>query len=415
MAIQAIPLPDLGSSSAVTVIEMPLKVGDTVEKNDTLLTLEGEKASMDVPSPFSGVITEWKVKLGDKVNTGSVVALIETSDVAISAPKPSSPPPSAEAVKPIATPASASPAPIAEKIETNGGDIHAGPSVRTLARELGIDLKKIQGSGHKNRITKEDLLKHIQQAMQSGGGQGLPAAPHVNFAEFGPIETRDLTRVKKWTSSNLHRNWLLIPHVTQFDEADITDLEAYRKLQLKEAEKQGTKLTLLAFVMKACVAAMHRFPQFNASLDSTGNQLILKQYYHFGIAVDTSDGLVVPVIRDVDKKGLIELAKELMEVGQKARDKALTPKDMQGSSFTISSLGGIGGTAFTPIINMPDVAILGLSRSQIKPVYTNGQFLPRLMLPLSLSYDHRVIDGAEGARFITYLASCLSDIRTVLL
>lgn len=412
LTTKEIPLPDLGSTSAVTVIEIPIQVGTTVNKEDTLLTLEGEKASMDVPSPFAGTIKEIKVKLGDKVTTGTIVAVMELADAGTpektvaKAATSSTPAPSKAVEKPAPTPI------IANESTTH---IHAGPSVRTLARELGVDLAKLRGTGHKNRITKDDLLSHIKSAMQGQGGSALPLPPQIDFTEFGSIEKLPLSRVKKWTSTNLHRNWLLIPHVTQFDEADITDLEAYRKIQLAEAAKHGTKLTLLAFVMKACVAAMHRFPQFNASLDPSGNDLIIKKYFNFGIAVDTSDGLVVPVIRDVDKKGLIELAKELMEVGEKARAKALTPKEMQGSSFTISSLGGIGGTAFTPIINMPDVAILGLSRSSLKPVYVNKQFLPRLMLPLSLSYDHRVIDGAEGARFITYLSSCLSDIRTVLL
>ncbi|MBI5448209.1 MAG: dihydrolipoyllysine-residue acetyltransferase [Gammaproteobacteria bacterium] len=410
MTIKEIPLPDLGSSTPVTVIEIPIQVGDQIQKEDTLLTLEGEKASMDVPSPVTGIIKAIHVKLGDKVNTGHLIASIETSaDMAHATPVAAASP---------QTPATAAPPPAATAFSSeetiSPGNVHAGPAVRSLAKALDINLATLKGSGHKNRITKEDLFNHIKQAM-TAGGSAFPKAPEVDFSQFGNTEAHALSRIKKWTATNLHRNWVLIPHVTQFDEADITDLEAYRKLQLAEAGKQGAKLTLLAFVMKACVAALRKFPQFNASLSPDNSELILKHYFHFGIAVDTPEGLVVPVIRDVDQKGLMQLAAELTVVSQKARDNALTPKDMQGSSFTISSLGGIGGTAFTPIINMPDVAILGLSRAAQKPVYQNNQFIPRLMLPLSLSYDHRVIDGAEGARFITYLSACLSDIRTVLL
>jgi len=407
VTIKEIPLPDLGSTTPVTVIEIPVQVGASVQKEETLVTLEGEKASMDVPSPVTGTLKAINVKLGDKVSTGHIIALIETSDTFAEKPAAAVAPPEKPA-QPAAVPLAAPPTTL------QNTHLHAGPAVRSLARELGIDLAHLKGTGHKNRITKEDLIRHIKQAI-SQGGSALPAPPQIDFSQFGPTETLPLSRIKKWTSTNLHRNWVLIPHVTQFDEADITDLEAYRKLQLDEAKKQGIKLTLLAFVMKACVAAMQKFPQFNASLDPNGNDLILKKYFHFGVAVDTDEGLVVPVIRDVDQKGLLQLAKELTEVSEKARNKALTPKEMQGSSFTISSLGGIGGTAFTPIINMPDVAILGLSRAHIKPIFQNNQFIPRLALPLSLSYDHRIIDGAEGARFITYLSACLSDIRTVLL
>jgi len=400
VTIKEIILPDLGSTTDVTVVEIAIQAGSIVKKEDTLLTLEGEKASMEVPSPYSGTIKEIKIKVGDKVNIGHLIASIdETEETQENLEKtfPKSTPPAKPAQTPTPT------------TSFSTGNIHAGPAVRMLARELEIDLSKLKGTGHKNRITKEDLITFIKQKMSQGSG--LPTPPQIDFAHYGVIETRPLSRIKKISATNLHRNWLLIPHVTQFDEADITDLEIHRKSKAIEAEKQGFKLTLLAFIMKACVAILQKFPQFNASLDIKMENLILKKYFHFGIAVDTADGLVVPVVRDVDQKTVFQLAKELGEISQKARTKELKPKDMQGNSFTISSLGGIGGTAFTPIINMPDVAILGISRSYQKPIYQNQQFIPRLVLPLSLSYDHRVIDGAEGARFITTLSSELNTVR----
>lgn len=413
--IKNVVVPDLGNVASAEIIEVSVKVGASIKKEDTLITLESEKASMDIPAPFAGIVKELSVKVGDKVSTGSVILKLETTDAA--------------AVTETKTPAAAStqtsaPAPQAVKPtisattiddEEDEGDLHAGPGVRRLSREFGIDLNKIKATGPKGRILKEDLQVFVKAALSggqvSGGGSGLPTAPVVDFTQFGETENLPLSRIKRYTAVNLHRNWVLVPHVTQFDEADITELEAFRKAQQKLAEKYNVKLTPLVFIMKAVVMALKAFPNFNASLAPNGEQLILKKYYNIGVAVDTPDGLVVPVIRSVDKKRLLELAKELGEVSAKARAKQLTPNDMQGSSFTISSLGGIGGTAFTPIVNMPDVAILGVSRSSIKPVYKDGEFIPRLMLPLSLSYDHRVIDGAEGARFIVELSSYLSDIR----
>lgn len=421
--IKEVKAPDLGNVSDAAIIEIAVKAGDEINAEDTLLTLESDKASMDIPAPFAGKVKEVKVKVGDKISTGSLILTLEITDGA-SAPaeKAESKPTETEQAKPsevAATPAqsaAATTATAAEDDEEDEGDVHAGPGVRRLAREFGLDLNKIRGTGAKGRIIKEDLQNFVKAQMASGGsGSGLPAAPVVDFTQFGEVENKPLSRIKKLTAINLHRNWVLIPHVTQFDEADITELEAFRKSQQAIAEKQNVKLTPLVFIMKAVVSALKAFPSFNASLSPNGEELILKKYFHIGVAVDTPEGLVVPVIRDVDKKGLLELAKELGEVSAKARAKQLTAADMQGSSFTISSLGGIGGTAFTPIVNMPDVAILGVSKAAIKPMYDNNQFVPRLMLPLSLSYDHRVIDGAEGARFIVHLSQHLSDIRKWLL
>ncbi len=426
--IKEIKVPDLGNVSQAEVIEVAVKPGDTINVDDALITLESDKASMDIPAPFAGVVKEVKVKTGAKVSSGSLILTLEVAEEGKPAEK------TAESAQPAASqPSEKKPAQAAataasvsakekedeqEFVSVGVGNLHAGPAVRRLAREFGIDLTRLQPTGPKGRILKEDLQKYVKAAMAGGGqggGMGLPSAPVVDFAQFGPIEKKALSKIKRLTATFLHRNWLLVPHVTQFDEADITDLEAFRKARQPEAEKHGVKLTPLVFIMKAVVTALKEFPQFNASLDPSGEQLILKQYYHIGVAVDTPEGLVVPVIRDVDKKGLLELAKELGEISAKARKKMLSPNEMQGSTFTISSLGGIGGTAFTPIVNLPDVAILGVSKSSMKPVYQNGQFVPRLMLPLSLSYDHRVIDGAEGARFIVHLAACLSDIRLLVL
>jgi pyruvate dehydrogenase E2 component (dihydrolipoamide acetyltransferase) len=414
-----IRVPDLGGSADVDVIEVHAAPGDVIEKEQTLITLEGDKATMDIPSPFAGKVQATQIKVGDKVSKDSLILTLETANTATSTSSPAQPE-SPKAPLPTEKPSAPStpPQPAAKHLEPQeASSAHAGPGVRRLAREFGIDLNQIQGSGDKQRILKEDLQAYVKGAIakQPQGSMGLPAAPIVDFSQFGPIETRALSRIKKLSANNLHRNWLLIPHVTQFDTADITDLEEFRKTQASMAEKQGVKLTPLAFILKATVTALKAFPIFNSSLDPSGEQIILKHYFHIGVAVDTPDGLVVPVIRNVDQKGIFELAKELAEISQKARQKALTPFDMQGSTFSISSLGGIGGTAFTPIVNLPNVAILGVSRSNIQPVYKDGSFVPRLLLPLSVSYDHRVVDGAEGARFTAYLAKCLTDLKLLLL
>lgn len=432
MSIKEIVVPDIGNATNVDVIEIQVANGDTIEKEQSLITLEGDKATMDIPSPFAGTVKEIKLKVGDKVSKDSLILTLETADAgdtkkvekttdASTATETTAAKTSTEtAVEKTPADAKSVPreTPPSESDEEDVGDVHAGPGVRRLAREFGVDLNKIQGTGAKQRIVKEDIQVYVKSQIakaSSTGGMGLPEAPVIDFSQFGSIEAQPLSRIKKLSATNLHRNWLLIPHVTQFDEADITELESFRKTQAAQAEKQGVKLTPLAFIIKATVAALKAFPQFNASLDPNGEQLILKHYFHIGVAVDTPDGLVVPVIRDADQKGILAIAKELAEVSQKARNKALTPGDMQGSSFSISSLGGIGGTAFTPIVNLPNVAILGVSRSNIKPIYKDGSFVPRLMLPLSLSYDHRVIDGAQGARFTNYLAQCLSDLKLSLL
>jgi len=423
-----IKVPDLGNVANAEIIEVSVKPGDTINAEDTLITLESDKASMDIPAPLSGKVKELKVKVGDKVSAGDLILILEAEGESKQEAKPiaeaqSKSSAGTQQAAPVAELQSKSPvraqhaAPELETDDQDEEDVHAGPGVRRLAREFEVDLNKISGSGPKGRILKEDFQTYVKAKMASGStaGGALPAAPVVDFKQFGEVENKPLSRIKKLTAVNLHRNWLLVPHVTQFDEADITELEDFRKSQQAVAEKQGIKLTPLVFIMKAVVAALKAFPTFNASLSANGEELILKKYFHIGVAVDTPEGLVVPVIRHVDQKGLIELAKELAKVSAKARAKQLTAADMQGSSFTISSLGGIGGTAFTPIVNLPDVAILGVSKSAIKPIYQNNQFVPRLMLPLSLSYDHRVIDGAEGARFVVHLAQHLSDIRKWLL
>ncbi|MFM2322114.1 MAG: dihydrolipoamide acetyltransferase component of pyruvate dehydrogenase complex [Pseudomonadota bacterium] len=428
--LKEIRVPDLGNVVAAAIIEIPVKEGQTIAVEDAIVTLESDKASMDIPSPLAGKIKALKVKLGDKLSKGDLIAILETADDTTTSEAPADAPPTASASKPATTTA-----PPEQKIptlddtmiaselneaqdESEQEDSHAGPGVRRLAREFGIDLAKITGTGQKGRILKEDLQTFVKARLSQAGANSslaLPVAAEIDFNLFGETQKRALSRIKKLTAQNLHRNWLLVPHVTQFNEADITELEAFRKAQAGFAAKQSVKLTPLVFVMKAVVASLKAFPAFNASLSADGEQLILKKYMHIGIAVDTEEGLVVPVIRDVDKKSLLALAQELAIVSQKARAKQLTSADMQGSSFTISSLGGIGGSAFTPIVNVPNVAILGVSKAQIKPCYQEGEFVPRLMLPLSLSYDHRVIDGAEGARFVVHLAECLSDIRRWLL
>lgn len=440
MSIKEVLVPDIGNFKDVEIIEIMVNVGDEVAADAALMTVESDKAAMDIPAPFAGTVKELKIKVGDKVSEGTLVLMMDTANVAAPAtaapavksfqpaksahptevPPPSKPAPEVQA--PIAP--KHQPDPIAARAEfASGRKPHASPSIRRFARELGADLALIKGSGPRGRITKEDvqtwvkgeLAKPRTEAM--GVGFGLLPAPEIDFTQFGEIETQALSRIKKLSGANLHRNWVTAPHVTQFDEADITDLEGFRKSMLDEAAKRGVKLTLLAFMMKAVVNALRTFPQFNASLAADGESLIMKKYFHIGFACDTPDGLVVPVIRDVNKKDVMEIANDLTELSELARERKLKVDSMQGGCFTISSLGGIGGTKFTPIINCPEVAILGLSRAETKPVWNKAtqSFEPRLMLPLSLSYDHRVIDGADGARFTSHLRLMLSDVRRLLL
>jgi len=415
-------VPDIGGAGEVDVIEILVKPGDHIEVDTPVVTLESDKATMDVPSTAAGVVKELKVHVGDRITQGAVILTMDkTSGNGIAktaADKPAKP---AIPVAPVAPVVPKPPAASAPSSVSSSAEIHAGPAVRKLARELGVDLQEVAASGPKSRILKEDIEQFVKTRLAQfktgggGGGFSLPAMPAVDFAAFGAVETQPLTRLKKLSGKNLQRNWILAPHVTQMGEADITVLEDYRLKQKVLLEKQNIRLTPIVFVMKAVVAALKKFPQFNASLDPSGENLVLKKYFHIGVAVDTPEGLVVPVIRDVDKKGLADLARELGEISEKARQKKLLPSDMQGGCFTISSLGGIGGSAFTPVINLPEVAILGVSKSVMKPVYCEGAFVPRLMMPLSLSYDHRVIDGADGARFMVYLTELLSDIRHLLL
>ena len=431
-------VPDIGDFKNVDVTEVLVKPGDAVQPEQSLITVESDKATMEIPSPAAGVVKELRVKTGDKVSQGSPILILEeTQSSPVAQAKPAAKPPDAAKAKPApvlaAVPAPASAAPVVRTeplssttVPGTGATPHASPSVRKFARELGVDLNRVKGSGPKGRITQADVQEFVKGVMRGApavaavaarGGLvlDLPEWPQVDFAKFGPIETKPLSRIRKLSGGFLHRNWVSIPHVTQHDEADITELEAFRKENAQVAQKGGFKLTMLAFLVKASVNALKEFPEFNASLDKTGENLIVKKYYHIGVAVDTPDGLLVPVIRDADRKGVFDLAKELAEVSTAAREKKLKPASMRGGTFSISSLGGIGGTAFTPIINAPEVAILGVARSQMRPVYKDGAFAPRLMLPFSLAYDHRVVDGAAGARFTTYLASVLSDIRRTLL
>jgi len=431
-------VPDIGDFKNVDVIEVLVKPGDAVQPEQSLITVESDKATMEIPSPASGRVKELRVKTGDKVSQGSPILILEeTESLSVAPANPAPKPQDAPTAKPApvlaAVPAAAPAAPAVGRIEpvsntsaqSPGSTPHASPSVRKFARELGVDLARVRGSGPKGRITQADVQEFVKGVMRGApavavaarGGLflDLPEWPQVDFAKFGPVEAKPLSRIRKLSGGFLHRNWVSIPHVTQHDEADITELEVFRKENAQIAEKGGFKLTMLAFLVKASVNALKEFPEFNASLDKTGENLIVKKYYHIGVAVDTPDGLLVPVIRDADRKGVFDLAKELAEISKAAREKKLKPDSMRGGTFSISSLGGIGGTAFTPIINAPEVAILGVARSQLRPVYKDGTFVPRLMLPLSLAYDHRVIDGAAGARFTTYLASVLSDIRRTLL
>ena len=427
-------VPDIGDFKDVAVIELLVKPGDAIRVEQSLFTVESDKASMEIPSPVAGVLKELKVQLGDKVNVGDLVALLEgaapaaapSATVAAAAPAP--------AVAAAPAPVASAPAmPTHQPGTPAPGLPHASPSVRKFARELGVPLTEVKGTGPKGRITQDDVQGFTRAVMAgavqtqaqaakapatgagSGSGVGLDLLPwpKVDFAKFGPVERKDLSRIKKISGANLHRNWVMIPHVTNNDEADITELEAFRVATNKENEKSGVKVTMLAFVIKAVVAALKKFPEFNASLD--GDTLVYKQYFHIGFAADTPNGLVVPVLKDADKKGILQISAEMAELAKKARDGKLGAADMQGGSMSISSLGGIGGTHFTPIINAPEVAILGLSKGQMKPVWDGKQFVPRLTLPLSLSYDHRVIDGAAAARFNAFLAQVLADYRRILL
>lgn len=463
MAVIEIKVPDIGDFKDVTVIELLVKPGDSVKMEQSLITVESDKASMEIPSSHAGVVKDLKVKLGDKLNIGDLLALLEVAEGA--APVPSPPPspegrggqtPAASATQPPLPPAgegrgegvapvagaiaiTAAALPAHEPATLATGLPHASPSVRKFARELGVPLAEVKGTGLKGRITDRDVQSFTQAVMSgavktqaisaqsgaaSGGGSGagldLLPWPQVDFTKFGPVERRDLSRIKKISAANLHRNWVMIPHVTNHDDADITDLEAFRVLTNKENEKSGKgpndasiKVTMLAFLIKACVAALKKFPEFNASLD--GDQLVLKQYVHIGFAADTPNGLMVPVIRDADKKGIFQISQEMAELAKKAREGKLSPAEMTGAGFTISSLGGIGGRYFTPIINAPEVAILGVCKSRMEPLWDGKAFVPRLMLPLSLSWDHRVIDGAGAARFNVYLGQILGDFRRVLL
>lgn len=422
--LKEVHVPDIGGDE-VEVTEIMVAIGDSIEEEQSLITVEGDKASMEVPAPFAGTVKEIKIAAGDKVSTGSLIMVFE---VAGAAPAPAAAP--AQAAAPVAAAPAAPAAPAATgDFKENDEYAHASPVVRRLAREFGVNLSKVKGSGRKSRILKEDVQNYVKEALKrlesgaaasgkgDGAALGLLPWPKVDFSKFGETEVQPLSRIKKISGANLHRNWVMIPHVTQWDNADITALEAFRKEQNAiEAKKDtGMKITPLVFIMKAVAKALEAFPAFNSSLSEDGESLILKKYVNVGIAVDTPNGLVVPVFKDVNKKGIYELSEELMAVSKKARAGKLTAADMQGGCFTISSLGGIGGTAFTPIVNAPEVGILGVSKSEMKPVWNGKEFEPRLQLPLSLSYDHRVIDGAEGARFITYLNSCLSDIRRLVL
>ena len=434
-------LPDIGDFESVEIIEILVSEGDEVAIEDSLLTLESDKATMEIPSPYAGVVKQLAVKVGDRISEGARILTLESSQETATEQQEIAPAPAAEEVEVVQAPAPAPTETVAAKDERRPGDKeplippvpvgdtlasgqtpHASPSVRRFARELGVDLMLVKGSGPKQRVTKDDVQNFVKRSLQ--GGQttrtstsplDLPAGPVVDYSKFGAIETQPLSRIMKLSGAHLHRCWLTVPHVTQFDEADITELEAFRKTQKSSAEQQGVRLTFMPFLMKAVAAALKAMPVFNAALSAEGDALIYRQYFHIGVAVDTPNGLVVPVIRDVDQKGVFDLARELMTISAKAREGKLAPGDMQGGCFSISSLGGIGGTAFTPIVNAPEVAILGVSRSSMKPVWDGQTFQPRLMLPLSLSYDHRVIDGADGARFTTLLSGFLADIRQLIL
>lgn len=460
MAIQKVLVPDIGNFNSVDVIEVLVKAGDVIAKDDSIMTVESDKASMDIPAPFAGVVTEVNIKVGDKAAQGTLMLSLEVNEDAakaetatpkaeppkVEAPKADAPKvevaqapalnvkeadipaptrPAAEPPKPIAP--AAQPAPVGESVVVVGGKLsHASPSVRKFARELGVNLSLVQGSGSKNRILEADVQAFVKGELAKPRTENMGAGvsgfatlpmPVIDFSQFGSVETKALSRIKKLSGANLHRNWVTAPHVTQFDEADITDLEEFRRSMQTDAEKRGVKLTMLAFLIKASVNALKAYPNFNASLAPDGDSLILKNYFNIGFACDTPDGLVVPVVKDVQQKDVLDIARDLGELSAKARERKLKVEEMQGGCFTISSLGGIGGTMFTPIINCPEVAILGVSRSSMQPVYEpkTKSFEPRLMLPMSLSYDHRVIDGADGARFTSHMRMMLSDVRRLLL
>ncbi len=459
MSVIEVKVPDIGDFKNIPVIEVLVKPGDSVNREAPLVTLESDKATMEVPAPAAGRVKEIKVKVGDKVSEGSLVLLLESAGdgaaakpaaaqkpAAVATPQParqaapapaSHPAPSAPHAQSLAraapeassAPADAPPlfSPLAKGREGGGMDeagfarAHASPSARHFARELGVDLTRVKGTGPKERVLREDIQNYVKGELsrprggEGGVGLNLLPLPQVDFAKFGPVTTQPLSRIRKLSGANLHRNWVTIPHVTQNDQADITELEEFRKIQTEEAKKQGIRFTILCFLLKAVVVALKQHPEFNASLSADGESLILKQYFHIGVAVDTPNGLVVPVIRDVDKKGLLELAKALGDVSARMRAGKISPTDLQGGCFSISSLGGLGGAHFTPIINAPEVAILGVGKSAIQPVWNGKAFEPRLMLPLSVSYDHRVIDGAQGARFVSFLSSVLTDIRRLVL
>lgn len=441
MSIKEIVVPDIGDFDSVEVIEILVAEGDTVQVEDSLITVESDKASMEIPSSESGTIVKLKVNIGNDISEGSVILMMDVSDQTQAAAKTNTniatktkeetirkePEKSThEKMAPAkSTPAKSSPgklptnkaSPTANIDEKRFSKAYASPSVRKFARELGVDLGKVEGTSRKGRINKEDVKDFVKKAMSTGGSGaslGIKPMPEIDFSQFGDIETTALSKINKLTGEYVHRSWVTIPHVTQFDEADITEMEAFRKQMGKEMEKEGIKITPLAFIVWAVVASLKAFPRFNSSLDATGENLILKKYFNIGVAVDTPNGLVVPVIREADQKSLVEISQEIRDLAVKARDKKLKPSDMQGGCFTISSLGGIGGTKFTPIVNAPEVAILGVSRSKMQPVWNGTEFEPRLVLPLSLSYDHRVIDGADGARFTTHLSKMLSDIRRMM-
>lgn len=419
--LELISVPDIGGDNDVEVIEVHVKVGDDIAKEDTLVTLESDKAAMDVPSPLAGRITALKIKVGDKVSKGSAVLEIEVTSAA--APQKAA----AAPVEAKLSAAASAPAPAAARtqaiVEEAVGDrkVYAGPAVRKLARELGVDLTRVPGSGSRGRVQKEDLhgfVKARLQAPASGSasvGSGIPAVPDIDFSQFGEIETVPMTKLHKVTALNMHRNWLNVPAVAQFNEADVTELEEFRNAQRKDADKRGLRLTPMPFLLKACAKVLQEYKQFNVSLHSSGEHLIQKKYIHIGVAVATDAGLMVPVLRDVDKKTIWQLSAELAELTEKAKNRRLSKEDMQGACFTISSLGAIGGTGFTPIVNTPEVAILGVSKTQIKPVYINNAFVPRQMLPFSLCYDHRAVNGVDAGNFVTRLAEVLSDIRLLLL
>lgn len=452
MALKDVLVPDIGNFDSVDVIEILVKAGDVIAKDDSLLTVESDKASMDIPAPFGGTVKEVKTKVGDKIAQGHLILTLEAAEAKtappetnihapsspasgktveskpVEAPKASIPEPSRPAPEPAQKIQPAhQPLPVGESVVVNGGKMsHASPSVRKFARELGVNLALVKGSAAKNRIVEADVQAYVKNELAKprtenmGAGLGSLATlpmPVIDFSQFGDIESKPLSRIKKISGANLHRNWVTAPHVTQFDEADISDLEEFRKSMMADAEKRGVKLTLLAFLIKASVNALKAYPNFNSSLSPDGDSLIMKNYYNIGFACDTPDGLVVPVVKDVQNKDVLDIARDLGELSMKARERKLKIEEMQGGCFTISSLGGIGGTMFTPIINCPEVAILGVSRSSMQPVYNaeTKEFEPRLILPMSLSYDHRVVDGADGARFTSHMRMMLSDVRRLLL